>query len=61
LELFSCADADAMLDQVVEQMPDGIDRDCVRDALDGVDLSEMVQGSTPPAELTQALSECTGG
>jgi hypothetical protein len=50
-----------MIDQVVEGLPDSVDRECVRDALQGVDMSEMLQGGTPPSELTDALAECTGG
>jgi len=60
-QLVGCIDPDAMIDQVVDGLPDTVDGDCVRDALEGVDLSEMLQGGTPPSELTDALTECAGG
>jgi hypothetical protein len=57
-ELLSCADADAMIDQLVEQLPEGIDADCVREALDGVDLGDFASGGEPPSEFVDAMTEC---
>jgi hypothetical protein len=57
-ELLSCADADAIKDQLVEQLPEGVDADCVRDALEGVDLDDFVSGGEPPSEFVNAMTEC---
>ena len=39
-EVVSCVPRDAMIDQILGELPEGIDGDCVRQALEGVDLSD---------------------
>ena len=58
-QLAGCIDRDALIDQMVEQLPEGIDTECVRDALEGVDFTQLSQGETP-AELSDALTQCAG-
>lgn len=56
-QMFSCADTDAIVDQVIEQMGDteGLDADCLKDALKDLDPAEMEAGSPAFAE---AMTKC---
>lgn len=65
VQLISCADADEVIDSIIEAMVDGgamIDEDCARDALEGLDLGSLdPTGDEPPAEFVEALTPCFGG
>ena len=50
-----------MIDQILGDLPEGIDGDCVRQALEGVDLSEFVANGEAPEEFISAMTECMGG
>src|SRR5215217_4688105 len=39
LELAGCVSTEDLMDQVLSSLPEGVDEDCVRDALEDVDLS----------------------
>ncbi len=61
IELASCVSTEDLMDEVLSSLPEGIDEDCVRDAMEGVDLSTLAAGETPP-EFAAAIAECvTGG
>ena len=61
LELAGCVSTEDLMDQVLSSLPEGVDEDCVRDALEDVDLSAIAGGDTPP-EFATAIAECvTGG
>ena len=60
-EVVSCVPRDAMIDQILGDLPEGIDGDCVRQALEGVDLSEFVANGEAPEEFISAMTECMGG
>ena len=59
-ELLTCVNTEDMIDQVVSSLPDGIDEDCVREALEDVDLSEF-SGGDPPPEFAEAMTTCVTG
>jgi hypothetical protein len=65
IQLVSCADPDELVDSLIEAMGSGFDEDCARDALKGIDLTELVtasgNGDEPPAEFVEALTPCFGG
>lgn len=61
IELASCISTEDLMDEVLSSLPEGIDEDCVREAMEGVDLSTLAGGETPP-EFAAAIGECvTGG
>ena len=51
-ELFDCVDIDSYVDLIVEDMGDEVDADCLKDALEVMDLSRGEEA------LFGALSEC---
>ncbi len=65
IQLVSCADPDELVDSLIEAMGAGFDEACARDALEGLDLTELVtasgDGDEPPAEFVEALTPCFGG
>jgi hypothetical protein len=61
IELASCISTEDLIEEVLSSLPEGIDEDCVREAMEGVDLSNLAGGETPP-EFAAAIGECvTGG
>jgi hypothetical protein len=52
-ELFDCVDIDSYVDLLVADMGDEVDADCLKDALEDMDLSKGEDA------LFGALSECT--
>lgn len=50
---------DNAIDQVVANLPDNIDKDCVRDALSGLDPAQLSSGQAP--ELASAMVACVSG
>ena len=57
----SCASSEDLLNSIIEALPEGIDGDCVRDKLSGVDLGDIVSSGTMPPEVDQAMSDCGTG
>ena len=61
IQLASCISTEDLIEEVLSSLPEGIDEDCVREAMEGVDLSNLASGETPP-EFAAAIGECvTGG
>ena len=61
MELASCISTEDLMEEVLSSLPEGIDEDCVREAMEGVDLSTLASGETPP-EFAAAIGQCvTGG
>ena len=60
-ETMSCVSESAMLDQIVEGLPEGADGDCVRDKLKDVDFGAIFESGTTPPEVDQAVSDCSTG
>jgi hypothetical protein len=57
----SCASSEDLLNSIIESLPEGVDGDCVRDKLDGVDFGDVVSSGTMPPEVEEALTECGAG
>ena len=62
-QLLSCVDRDDLIDTFIEQIEasgQDVDDDCVRDALEGMDIASMIAsgGDEPPAELIEAVLGC---
>jgi hypothetical protein len=60
-QTMTCVSADKMLDQVVEDLPEGVDADCVRDKLKDTDFGAIFQSGTLPPEVDQAINDCGTG
>jgi hypothetical protein len=62
-DLIACADQDELIDSLVAGMGEGVDQECAKEALSGLDLATMMAaaGDEPPAELVEALTPCFGG
>jgi hypothetical protein len=60
-ETMSCVSESAMLDQIIESLPEGVDGDCVRDKLKDLDFGAIFESGTTPPEVDQAKSECGTG
>jgi hypothetical protein len=61
LQLLSCIDGDALVDQFIAGMTaDGqdVDEDCVRENLEGYDLAEVATSGQPSDEMIAALIPC---
>lgn len=61
LELLSCIDSDALIDQVIAGMTaDGqeVDEDCIRENLQGFDLAELATTGEPSSDMIGALIGC---
>ena len=61
-ELLNCIDPDALVDLFIEGMLESgedIDEDCVREALEGIDLTGVINGEDPSTELVTAVVGCT--
>jgi hypothetical protein len=64
VELLSCADEEALADLFITGLSESgqsFDEDCVREQLEGFDVTELAaasQGGEPPAELISSLVEC---
>lgn len=63
LELLSCVDSSALVDQFIEGMSESgedFDEACVRERLEDFDIAELVAegGEAPPTDLVQAMIEC---
>ena len=62
VELLNCIDPDALVDLFIEGMLESgedIDEDCMREALEGTDLTGVINGEDPSTELITAVVECT--
>ena len=57
----SCASSEDLIDSIIENLPEGIDGDCVRDRLADADFDEMVSSGTMPPEVEEAITECGAG
>ena len=60
-EAMSCISGDAMLDSIIESLPEGVDGDCVRDKLKDADFGAIFESGTMPPELEQAVTDCGTG
>ncbi|MGI9644485.1 MAG: hypothetical protein ACR2O6_04165 [Ilumatobacteraceae bacterium] len=63
LQLLDCADISSIIDQAIEDLRASgteFDEQCVRDALTGVQPSELA-GDVLPEEVTAGLIACVGG
>ena len=60
-EAMSCVSGDAMLDSIIESLPEDVDGDCVRDKLEDADFGAMFESGTMPPEVEQAVTECGTG
>jgi len=60
-ETASCLSSDAMMNQIVEGLPEGVDGDCVRDKLKDVDFGAIFETGTRPPEVDQAINDCGTG
>ena len=61
-ELLDCIDPDALVDLFIQGMLESgedIDEDCVREALEDIDLTGVINGEDPSTELITAVVECT--
>ena len=57
----SCASSEDLIDSIIENLPEGIDGDCVRDRLADADFDEMISSGTMPPEVEEAVTECGAG
>lgn len=57
----TCLSGDALMNQIVESLPEGIDGDCVRDKLKDIDFGAIFESGTMPPAVEQALSDCGTG
>ena len=60
-ETMTCVSGDAMMDSIIESLPEGVDGDCVRDKLKDVDFGEIFTSGTTPPEVDQAVTDCGTG
>jgi hypothetical protein len=60
-ETMSCLSGDAMLDSIIEGLPEGVDADCMRDKIADADFTAIFESGTLPPELEQAITECGTG
>ncbi len=60
-DAMSCVSGEAMLNSIIEALPEGVDGDCVRDKLKDADFGAIVSSGTMPPEVEQAMSECGAG
>jgi len=60
-ETASCLSGDAMMNQIIEGLPEGVDGDCVRDKLKDVDFGAIFETGTTPPEVDQAITDCGTG
>lgn len=63
LELLTCVDSDALVDQFIEGMAqsgEDFDEACAREQLADFDIAELVAtgDETPPTDLIQAMVQC---
>lgn len=59
-EMIACISQDALVDQMVESLPEGVDADCVRKELEGMDLAALAEGGDM-AEFGEAMTKCVSG
>jgi len=57
----TCVSSDAMMDSIIEGLPEGADGDCVRDKLKDADFGAIFETGTLPPELEQAVTDCGTG
>ena len=60
-ETTTCLSGDAMIDSIVEGLPENVDADCVRDKLQDADFGAIMESGTMPPELNDAMTECSTG
>jgi len=60
-ETASCLSSDAMMNQIIESLPEGVDGDCVRDKLKDIDFGAIFETGTTPPEVDQAINDCGTG
>jgi len=58
-QTMTCVSADKMLDELVKDLPTGVDANCVRDKLKNIDFGAIFTSQTLPPEVDQTMSECT--
>ena len=60
-ETMTCVSSDEMMDQVIENLPESVDGDCVRDKIKDIDFGAIFESGTLPPEVDQAVSDCGTG
>ena len=60
-EAATCLSGDAMIDSIIESLPEGADADCVREKLQDADFGSIMETGTMPPELEDAMTECGAG
>ena len=60
-DAMSCVSGEAMLDSIIEALPEGVDGDCVRDKLKDANFGAIFESGTMPPELEQAVTDCGTG
>jgi hypothetical protein len=60
-DAMSCVSSEAMLDSIIEGLPEGVDGDCVRDKLKDANFGAIFESGTMPPELEQAVTDCGTG
>jgi hypothetical protein len=60
-DAMSCVSGQAMLDSIIEGLPEGVDGDCVREKLKDADFGAIFESGTMPPELEQAVTDCGTG
>jgi len=60
-DAMSCVSGQAMLDSIIESLPEGVDGDCVRDKLKDADFGAIFSSGTLPPEVEQAITDCGTG
>ena len=61
-ELLNCIDPDDLINLFIEGMLESgedIDEDCMREALEGIDLTSVISGDDPSSELITVVLGCT--
>jgi hypothetical protein len=60
-EMIACVSQEALVDQMMENLPEGVDADCVREEFEGMDLTALAEGGDA-SEFGEAMTACiTGG
>ena len=57
----SCASTEDLLDTIIEDLPEGVDGDCVRDLLADAEFGDIISSGTMPPEVAEAITECGAG
>jgi hypothetical protein len=57
----SCASSEDLINSVLEDLPEGVDADCVREKLADANFGDIASSGTVPPELADAITECGTG